>query len=110
MSITAKRPPHPIAPVLQIAVYSMEQTLLTNEENTPTLEREHKPCKDKSSRNILGRKVVDLSRCGIVLFRERKDGCDAYKDKGTSLVVNTPFSLLNTNQWLSRSRGQMQRA
>ena len=55
----------------------MEQKLLTNEENTPALEREHKPWGDENSRDILGRKVVDLSRCGIVLFREREDGCDA---------------------------------
>jgi hypothetical protein len=87
----------------------MEQKLLTNEENTPASEREHKPYGDKSSRDILGRKVVDLSRCGMVLFREREDGRDAYNDKRASLVGNTAFSPPNTNQWLNRNRGQTQR-
>jgi len=87
----------------------MEQKLLTNEENTPASGREHKPKGDKSSRDILGRKVVDLSGRGIVLFPKRKNGCDAYKDKRASLTGITAFSPLKINQWLNRSRGQTQR-
>ena len=111
MSITAKRLPHPIPSTLQISPpnHNTEQKLLTKEENTPASKREHKQYQDNGGRDVLRRKVVDLSGCGIVLFRESEEGWDAYKDKPASLSGSTTLSLLDTNRWLNRSQGQKQR-
>jgi len=69
----------------------MEHQLLTEKKYAPAEKREHKPHKSKG-KYILSRKVIDFIGCGIVLFREREDDCDVYKDTHTSLVANMALS------------------
>jgi hypothetical protein len=46
----------------------------------------------KQQRHVLRRQVDDFTRCGIVLFREREYGRDAYKNERiASIPVNTAF-------------------
>jgi hypothetical protein len=83
----------------------MKQKLLTKEKYTPAAEREHKAVQiQKWRRYLLRRKVVNLARCGVVLFREFEKGRDACIEQMASIPVKMASSLLYTNQFRNRSR------
>ncbi len=69
----------------------MEHQLLTEKKYAPAENCEHKPHKSRGQ-YILSRKVIDFIGCGIILFREREDDPDVYKDTHTSLVANKALS------------------
>jgi hypothetical protein len=65
---------------------------------------------EKQQRYVLGRKVDNFTSCSIVLFREREEGRDAYKERTN--CVNTGkygLSLCSTDRFPNQSRQQSKR-
>lgn len=87
-------------------IITLEYELLTKQKYAPAAEREHKAVRIQEWRRyLLGRKVVNLARCGMVLFREFEKGRDAYIGQIDSIPVKMASLLLYTNQFRNRSRG-----